>query len=76
MICEHCWHGFTSSVVRDGKNLHGPHCETHPDIKKPHEHVILVHKKKCCQCGSSKTAYDEYTDKGSGIYTSEKGKSK
>jgi hypothetical protein len=63
-MCDHCWHSFNSIVVRDNINVHGPFCLSHPDTKKPHEHVVAVHKKKCCQCGNVKTVYDEFIDTG------------
>jgi hypothetical protein len=52
-------------VLREGRNEHGAFCLTHPDIKKPHQHAILVHKKKCCRCGNVKSGWEEYHDAGS-----------
>jgi predicted small secreted protein len=62
--CDHCWHEFTSQIVRENMNVHGPFCVTHPDVKHKHDHNFLVHKKKCCLCGNVKTVYYERLDTG------------
>lgn len=68
---EHCWHDFTSQVIRPGKNVHGPYCVTHPDTGKTrhnakgeHEHLIIVHKQRCCRCPANRVSYEESVDAG------------
>ncbi len=66
---EHCWHAFTTQVLREGKNVHGAFCPSNTDSydkrhQADHLHPIIVHKKKCCHRGNVKTTYDEYVDSG------------